>query len=448
MSHHLDDRLYYRKMTRRDFLWLTSITTASMAMTGCAVNPVTGQSQFMLVSEASEIQLDRQNSPHQFSADYGAVQDRPLNHYITQIGQNLANHSHRPRMPYSFRCVNATYANAYAFPGGSIAATRGILITLNNEAELAALLGHEIGHVNARHTASQMSTNLLLGAALAIGTAYVEVKHKKYAPWVKLGGQIGAGMLLAHYSRDNERQADALGMEYMTRVGYNPTGMVGLMDELRKMSKHQPNLIETMFATHPMSEERYQTAKVSATTAYRAAKKFSLNQERYLDNIANLRAIKGAIEAMQQGDEAMKNEEFDQAEQYFRKALKRAPDDYVGLVMMAKCQIAQEEPEEAMEYAEHAKQVYPTEAQAYHLNGIAQMMNDDFETAYHEFKRYEKILPGNPNTFFLKGSALEGMQQKDEAASQYSRYLQLTNDGEQAQYARNKLIQWGYIKQK
>ena len=127
-------------ITRRDFLWLSSMATAGL-MVGCATNPVTGKSQFMLVSEDDEIKLDQQNSLIQFSADYGPVQDQKLNDYINRTGKNLAKQTHRPHLPYSFRAVNATYVNAYAFPGGSIAATRGILLALDNEAELAALLG-------------------------------------------------------------------------------------------------------------------------------------------------------------------------------------------------------------------------------------------------------------------------------------------------------------------
>ena len=107
-------------------------------MSGCATNPVTGKQQLMLLSENQEIQIDKKNSPHQFSSDYGKVQDKALNMYINSTGKKMAARTHRTNMPYSFRAVNATYVNAYAFPGGSIAVTRGILLSLDNEAELAA----------------------------------------------------------------------------------------------------------------------------------------------------------------------------------------------------------------------------------------------------------------------------------------------------------------------
>ena len=250
-------------MNRREFLWLSSLAAAGL-FSGCATNPVTGKSQLMLVSEDQEIQIDRQYSPYQFSADYGSVQDKNLNDYVDRTGKNMAARTHRTQMPYNFRVVNANYVNAYAFPGGSIACTRGILLAIDNEAELAALLGHELGHVNARHTAEQMSKGMLTqaivgGLAVAAGT-----QGGIYGNLASQLGQVGAGALLASYSRENERQADALGMDYMVQAGYSSQGMVGLMDILKSMGKHQPSAIELMFATHPMSEERYQTAVESA----------------------------------------------------------------------------------------------------------------------------------------------------------------------------------------
>jgi predicted Zn-dependent protease len=443
MERDLGERIYHRKMTRRDFLWLTTVSTAGV-LAGCATDPVTGKQTLVLMSEKQEIELDKQNSPHQFSADYGASQDQALNSYVSQVGQSMAERSHRPQMPYSFRTVNATYVNAYTFPGGSVAATRGILLSLDNEAELSGLLGHEIGHVNARHTAERMTKGLIASALVAGATVYVQAAHKQYAPLAAGLGGIGAGMLLARYSRNDEREADALGMEYMTRAEQNPEGMVGLMDMLRNLSKSKPNAIEMMFATHPMSEERYQTAKQSAETTYHSKQNVSLHKEGYMDHTANLRKIKPAIEAMQDGEKEMAKEAYPEAESHFGRALKIAPDDYAALVMMSKCQLAQNKHDLASQYAERAKKIYPEEAQAQHLSGISKLMGNRFESAYTDFDSYEKKLPGNPNTVFLKGVCLEGMQNKQGAAKEYHRYLQMVNQGEQAHYAYQRLVDWGY----
>ena len=432
-------------ISRREFLWLTSMSAAGM-LAGCAADPITGRKQLMLVSEETEIQIDKKQSPHQFSADYGTLQDKALNNYIDATGKKMAALSHRPHMPYSFQGVNATYVNAYAFPGGSIAATRGILLALDNEAELAALLGHELGHVNARHTAEQMSKGVLTNAIVGGISAVAGTQSAALGQLASKLGMVGASALLASYSRDNEREADALGLKYMSNTGYNAEGFVGLMDVLRSLSKHKPSAIELMFATHPMSDERYKTAVDTVQTQYRTTKKLPLHRDRYMDHTAGLRAIKGAIDALQKGESAMANAKYNDAQKHFKKALKQAPDDYAGLLMMSKCLLVQKKDAKAKRFAEKAKAIYPQEAQAHHLLGFANLRTKNFDAAYQAFKHYDKLLPGNPNTTFFKGFSLEGMQRIEPAANEYYQYLQTVNQGERAKHAYKRLVEWGYIK--
>ena len=434
-------------MTRREFLWLSSMVAAGL-VAGCATNPVTGRSQLMLVSEDEEIQIDKQNSPYQFSADYGTVQDKRLNDYIDRTGKNIAAQTHRTHMPFNFHVVNAVYVNAYAFPGGTIACTRGILLSLDNEAELSALLGHELGHVNARHTAEQMSKGMLTqtvvgGLAVAAGT-----QGAVYGNLASQLGQFGAGALLASYSRDNEREADALGMEYMVRAGYSAQGMVGLMDVLRSMGKHKPSAIELMFSTHPMSDERYRTAVETADTKYKSVQSKPMYRERYMDNTAKLRSQKGAIDEMQKGQKEMAANNFPAADVHLRKAIKLAPNDYTALVMMSMSQLVQKKWAVGRQYAEMAQQVYPAEARAYHLSGFAKIQMKDFEGALEEFSSYDKKLPGNPNIIFFKGYAYEGMKKYPQAGREYQHFLQLTRQGDYARHADQRLREWrarGYI---
>ncbi|MDM8551314.1 M48 family metalloprotease [Desulfobacterales bacterium HSG2] len=440
-SNHLE----YYGMTRRKFLRLASMSAAGFVI-GCSENPVTGKKQLMLVSRDKEIQIDREQSPHQISSDYGRLRDKGLSSYITQIGRKLVPQTHRPKMPYSFPGVNATYVNAYAFPGGTIATTRGILLTLGSEAELAALLGHELGHVNARHSARQMSKRTLTSLGVGLLTAYVGRKYSGYEDLAEKLGTLGAGALLASYSRDNEREADALGNQYMVQAGYNTAGFTDLMEMLNSLSKGRSGITHILFSTHPMSDERYHTAIGNAQKKYESSKKLPLHRERYMDNISGLRAIKGAIEAMQKGDVSMMRQKYDTAETYFQSALKQAPEDYAGLLMMAKCQIAQGNHSLAQRCADKAVQIYPREAQAHHLSGFAKIKGKKFEAAYSEFRKYEQLLPGNPSTAFFKGFALEGMQKKRESAKEYNRYLQTVQQGTRAKHAYKRLVTWGYVK--
>ena len=433
------------ELSRRHFLWLTSLSAAGW-VAGCARSPVSGKPQLMLVSEEEEIQVDKQYSPLQFSSDYGTVRDKALSEYVSDVGKSMSSRTHRPKMPYSFRVVNATYVNAYAFPGGSIACTRGILLDLDNEAQLAALLGHELGHVNARHTAQQMSKGSITQVFVGGLSVLAGVAGGGLGQVAAQLGTIGAGALLASYSRDNEREADALGMEYMVKAGYDPKGMVGLMDMLRSLNKSKPSAIELMFSTHPMSDERYATAVKRAKEDYPKAASLPVYRERYMDNTERLRAQKEAIEEMQKGEQLMAKEKFKEAESHFKKALREAPEDYAGLVMMATCQLVQKDYREGLRYAEEAQSVYPREAQAHHLSGFAKIQTKDYEGAYQEFSTCEKLLPANPNSIFFEGYALEGMRKRKEAAQEYTRYLKIVQEGDYAQHAYKRLVEWGYVK--
>jgi len=142
----------------------------------------------------------------------------------------------------------------------------------------------------------------------------------------------------------------------------------------------------------------------------------------------------------------MAKKQFPQAEKQYEEALKQAPNDYAGLVMMAKCQLVQKKFAAARQYADRAKKVYPQEAQGYHLAGIAKIKEKKFDSALADFNSYDKLLPGNVGIVFLKGRALEGMQKKEPAARQYYNYLQAVRQGDSAKYAYKRLVEWGYIK--
>jgi len=434
-----------RGISRRQFL-LASAAAPAAALTGCQINPVTGKSQFMLVSEQEEIQMDKGSSPHQFSSDYGAMQDTHVNQYVTYVGQSLSRSTHRPKMPYNYRCVNASYVNAYTFPAGSMATTRGIMLALEDEAELAALLGHELGHVNARHTASRMSHGMLLGGVLAGAGLALGEENEELAQVVLGVGGLASGMLLAKYSRGDERQADQLGMDYMVRGGYNPQGMVGLMEELKKLHDKEPSALEQMFASHPPSNERYQTAVARISTQYGHAKNLPTNRQRYMDYTVAVRRQKDIILSIQRGNKALGQKQVPQAMQQYGTALRHGKDDYEANLRMARCLISQKKGAEAYRYANHARSVYAQEPLANQVCGLASVQTKQFDRALQDFSRYDTMLPGNPSITFFKGLSYEGMSNRQNAAQMYTAYLKKVNSGDMAKHAQKRLIEWGYLK--
>ncbi len=425
-------------MKRRDFLCYGTLAGAGLWLSGCAVNPVSGRRELMLIDQSREVAIDRAHSPHQISADYGVVTDRALAEYLAGVGQSMVGHTHRQDMPYRFLGVNATYINAYAFPGGTIGITRGILLQMESEAQLAALLGHELAHINARHTAQRMSQSML--ASMTIGGLSGAIESERTAALAAGLGQIGAGALLAGYSRDQEREADQLGLEYAVATGYDPAGMVDLMAMLQSLSQGEPGRVELLFSTHPMSRERHDSALRQASRV--DAARLKMQRERYMDHTASLRAIEPAIVALQRTEALMGAGRLDEAFSQCQSALEVAPEEYVAYILSARIRLAQEKPSEALTYAVAAQQLYPAEAQAWMLSGLAALNAGRFSLALDAFEGYEKRLEGNPATLFYRGYSHENLKNRREASRFYEQFLESGAQGAQADHARKRLIEW------
>ena len=229
------------------------LLVAAIAAGGCAVNPATGSNQLMLVSEAQEIQMGRQ-ADSAVVMSIGLYADPLWQRYIQQFGARLAATSERPSLPWTFRVVDDPAVNAFAIPGGFVYVTRGLLAHLTSEAELASVVGHEIGHVTARHTAAAMSQQQLIGLGLAVGI----LASSQVAKYAGTANQA-LGILYLKFSRDDESQADRLGLRYMRRANYDPREMPEVFRMLDRLSAAEGaggGRLPTWLATHPSPANR------------------------------------------------------------------------------------------------------------------------------------------------------------------------------------------------
>ncbi len=235
-------------MNRKNLAALVLWLGAALA---CAVNPVTGKKEFMLYSEGQEIELGKQTD-ESVAAQYGLYDDAALQGYISKMGLAIAAKSQRPGLPWRFSVLDSPVVNAFAVPGGSVYVTRGILAMMSSEAELAAVLGHEIGHVNARHSMSQMSKQQVAQIGLVAGS----VISKKFAQYAGLAS-AGLQVLFLKYSRDNENQADALGVGYSRATGYDPADMAVTFRALQRMGDMSGgSSLPGFLSTHPLTADR------------------------------------------------------------------------------------------------------------------------------------------------------------------------------------------------
>jgi len=255
-------------MSLRLALIVLSLTVAPLALTGCSENPVTGERQLMLISREEEIALGEQSAPEFEDQFGGRVWDETLQAYVREIGGKIAAQSDRQDVDYEFALLSSDVPNAFALPGGKVYVTAGLLDLMENERQLAAVLGHETTHVAALHNVQglqrQMGAELLAElAAAAIGEEKGEV--------AKVAAQVTAGMVNLRYSRQAEYEADQYGIEYMHRAGYNPWGMVGLLKQLKTLSESEPGRLGEMFQTHPLTSNRIEHAEEIIEEQYPAA---------------------------------------------------------------------------------------------------------------------------------------------------------------------------------
>ncbi len=221
-----------------------------MSFSSCTTDYVTGKRTFSLVSESQEIEMGKEADPA-IVAEYGLYDDADLTAYVGQLGQSLAKVSQRPQLQYTFRVLDNPIVNAFALPGGYVYVTRGILAHFNSEDELAGVLGHEIGHVVARHGAEQMSRAQLAGLGLGLGS----ILSEQFAQFADLAG-AGLGLLFLKFSRSQESESDMLGVEYSTRLGYDSHEMAGFFQTLKNMRDESGQNLPSFLSTHPDPGDR------------------------------------------------------------------------------------------------------------------------------------------------------------------------------------------------
>lgn len=286
--------------------WLTGLACAAwLALSGCAVNPVTGKQDFVLLSEDEEIALGRRMHP-QLLEQMLPYADPALQAYVREVGERLARISHRTNLIYRFTLLDSNDVNAFATPGGYIYITRGLLAYLNSEAELAAVLGHEIGHVTARHSVRQHSASTATGLLAAVIGA---------ASGVQGAGDLAniAGTAVVRgYGREHELESDRLGAEYLAKAGYDPRAMLAVIGVLKDQEAYEiqrareegrePRSYHGLFATHPANDKRLQETVLAADRFLDQGGERGDNREAFLRHLDGLTFGPGEQEGVLRGN--------------------------------------------------------------------------------------------------------------------------------------------------
>jgi predicted Zn-dependent protease len=263
---------------------------ATALLGGCASNPATGKTDLVTMSEQQEIELGRKMHP-QILQKYGRYDDEQLQQYVNSVGQRIAAQSHRPNLQYTFTVLDGDEVNAFALPGGYVYITRGIMAYLNSEAELAAVLGHEVGHVTARHSVRQQTG----ATAAGVGATLIGILTGS-GDLMNVAGMAG-NALVSGYGRDMELEADELGAEYLNRIGFEPEAMIDVVRLLKnqemfelqmaRQENRPPRVYHGVFASHPDNDTRLQEVVKAAGKVHNAEDR-PANRDQYLARIDGL----------------------------------------------------------------------------------------------------------------------------------------------------------------
>lgn len=263
-------------MRHRAVLFLALAFTAA-----CATNPVSGKRQVSMMSESEELAIGQQMDAD-VRREMGVYNDQALQRYVSDIGQEIARHSHRPNLPWTFTIVDSPAINAFALPGGYIYVTRGLMAYLDDESELAGVVGHEIGHVTARHAAQAYTRQ----AEANIGLTILSIFVPSTQPFTNLGS-AGLSVLFLKNGREQELEADRLGVEYESAAGYDPTGVPRMLNTLSRIDKLSERGVPNWLSTHPASDTRVERAAPLAAK-FESADAKTINRDQYLEHINGL----------------------------------------------------------------------------------------------------------------------------------------------------------------
>lgn len=413
-------------------------------LSGCAVNPVTGQSELAFVSMSAEeeaalglpayLQAIQQNG--------GRYQDDELEAYVDRVGQRLARHSHRPDIKYRFVVVNDSTPNAFALPGGYIAITRGLLVNLSNEAELAAVLGHEIGHVTARHSLQGMQRGALLGTTVGLLGTLADAAGYGWA--ANPVGGIAANLIDKRYSREQETESDRLGIDYMVKAGYDPVGAIQLQEYFSREVENgtSPQLLAGLFRSHPFSSERLVGNRRYIETHYPHRAGDGQDAVMFARAIESLSRTRQGYATYDRAQKLEQQGQLPEAIDLYHQALLEAADQPLILTSLGLAYLRREDMVPARRYLIKAVNLQGDYYQSRLALGYVYQQKQQYQDAHKQLEAGFKLLQTLEGGYML-AKAREQVGDKKGARDLYSAVAKADPGGKLGQSAAAQLKQMG-----
>lgn len=464
------------------FYKIIALILTLLLLPACAVNPVTGERELMLISEEQEINMGKQAAPSLNWGFGGKYHDPELEGYLGDIVKRIWANSHRPNFPFKFQVQNSSIPNAFALPG-FVAITRGLLVEMENEGQFAAVMGHEVGHVMARHSAKRVSLGILQQIGLVAGS--VALEGQKGGDLLLTAGALGSGLLLLKYDRNQEIQSDRLGVLYMSRIGYEPAEALNAHKVLESAvgkflsrigkEKKEETFFDELFSTHPRTAVRLEEiqAMIKELPLYtiqgdgRNANKFNAmlkdirdvnqaylhydNAERAFNNdkiYESEESLKKAISMNGKqtpfhnllGFVRIKQKRYTEAESLFRKALEidnGYQPAYYGLGVLA---YVNNNPKLATLHLKKSIEMFPEHPGSNFFLGLSYYATKNYNGAIKYLSIFSSMAPQHPEVHGYLGMCYERVGDIYSAFNEYSMQVRIAPDSQLGKHARQRLI--------
>lgn len=470
------------------FLILITLTLFS----SCAVNPVTGQSQLMLLSEADEIAMGKEVYPNALwggEGGGGEYRDERLKAYLKGLVLNIHKASHRPNLPVDFAIQDSSVPNAWAIPG-YVVMTRGLLANLNNEAEFVYVMGHEMGHVSARHSASQMSKGML--TQMLLGGAGIALAGTDYSDAALTLGSLGGSLLLLKYSRSDELEADRLGVQYMTRLGYDSHNALNAQRNIEKIGNDyvrsigqepsEQSFFQDLLSTHPRTSVRVEEMQnIINSTPRQQIRGDGTNRQQFQSATADIRKMHSVYtNYYDKGVRSLKKDNLPEATGYAQKALaqdqKRAPFHALnGFIMLKRKNYSEAEKSfqqalridpsyqpavrgmgaksyfqgnytESVQYLRRSLTLFPEDLSSFYFLGMSYYRTRSYQNAIAYLKPFAEAQPKHPRVHGILGMCYEGVGDINNAYAEHMKQSQIDPKSEtgKASLERSKALRLKY----
>lgn len=409
-----------------------SVVTAlalTLVVSGCATNPVTGKSQLSLIGEGEERQLGQENYQPTIQTQGGRFYlDPELTVYVQEVGNRMAAVSDRPDLPYEFAVINSSVPNAWALPAGKIAINRGLLVKLDDEAQLASILGHEIVHAAARHSVQRMQQGMLLSAGMAgLGMALAD---NQWGGLVMGGAAVGSQMALSQYSQAHELESDRYGIEYMVEAGYDPMAAVELQELFVELSEGEnPGFLSGLLATHPPSQKRVEENRKLAEKLGTGGNR---ERETYQRRIAEAKKLQPAYDLHDEALKLAKASDYQAALDKVDQAIAKAPREALFHATRGQIHEAMENPEKAKRDMDKAVELYPEMFSYRLIRGLNSLEAGKLDAAQADLEASAQVVPTGI-AYLRLGDIAASKGNRDQAAAYYNEVAKAGGDiGEEA----------------